>query len=234
MRQLPLYLKLQQLLDGELPEEQYRDMTDLDREFRDLDEIDQQKAEASDEDLELDGLEEGLMATGLDEDTDMSSLIDRKSELEAQLFGDADAPWNDNSDDIQPLRELIESLTNTTGDRGRGGRARPRLERLLRAVEELDPEQKPAPERVAGKSRTPGTHKVVAARRRQLLAEFRSAWKEALSHGPDAESAGPEVAAESPAASSQPARVATPDSTTSAAPVKPQKPPAGTEVPDQG
>ena len=210
MRQLPLYLKLQQLLDGELLEEQYREMTDLDREFRDLDEIDQQKAEASDEDLELDELEEDLMATGLDEDTDLSSLIDRKSELEAQLFGDVGAPWNDNGDDIQPLRELIESLSNTTGGRG----PRPRLERLLRAVEELEPGQKPAQEGIAGKSRTPGARKVVAARRRQLLAEFRSAWKEALSHGPVAESAGPEVAE------------------ASAAPVKPEEPPAGTEVPD--
>lgn len=214
MRQLPLYLKLQQLLDGELLEEQYREMTDLDREFRELDEIDQQKAEASDEDLELDELEEGLMVTGLDEDTDMSSLIDRKSELEAQLFGDADAPWNDNGDDIQPLRELIESLSNTTGGRGRRGHTRPRLERLLRAVEELDPGQKPAQEEIAGKSRAPGSRKVVAARRRQLLAAFRSAWKEALSHGPVAESAGPGAAK------------------ASVAPVKPKNPPAGTEVPD--
>lgn len=215
MRQLPLYLKLQQLLDGELPEEQYREMADLDREFRELDEFDQQKAEASDEDLELDEIEEDLMATGLDEDTDLGSLVDRKSELEAQLFGDVDAPWNDNGDDIQPLRELIESLSNMTGGKGRGGRAGPRLERLLRAVEELEPGQKPAREEIVGKSRTPGARKVVAARRRQLLAEFRSAWKEALSHGPVAESSGPEDA-EAPAAE----------------PVKPGEPPAGTEDPD--
>ncbi len=201
-------------------------MTDLEREFRELDEIDHQKAEASDEDLELDGIEEDLMATTVDDDNDLSSLIDRKTELEAQLFGDTDAPWNDIGDDIQPLRELVDSLSGTTG-----GRARPRLERLLKAVEELDPGQKPAREGVPRKSRTPGARKVVAARRRQLVAEFRSAWKEALSHGPVTESAGPE-AAEAPAASSQPATVAKPDSTQSAAPAKPGEPPPGTEVPD--
>jgi len=206
-------------------------MSDLDREFRELDEIDQQKAEASDEDLELDEIEEDLMATGLDEDTDLSSLIDRKSELEAQLFGDADAPWNDTGDDIQPLRELVDSLSGMAGGKGSGGRARPRMERLLRAVEELNPGQKPAREGVPRRSRTPGARNVVAKRRRQLVAEFRSAWKEALSHGPVAESAGPE-AAEAPAASSQPARVAKPDSTPSAAPADLGKPPDGTEVPD--
>jgi hypothetical protein len=206
-------------------------MSDLDREFRELDEIDQQKAEASDEDLELDGIEEDLMATSSDEDTDLSNLIDRKSELEAQLFGDADAPWNETGDEIQPLRELVENLSSMTGGRGLGGLARPRLERLLRAVEELDPGPKSAREGVRRKSREPGARNVVAVRRRQLLAEFRSAWKEALSHGPVAESTGSE-AAEKPDESSEPAAAATPDSTSSAAPAKPEEPPAGTEVPD--
>ncbi len=206
-------------------------MTNLEREFRELDEIDRQKAEASDEDLDLDEIEEDLMATSVDEDTDLSSLIDRKNELEAQLFGDADAPWNDTGDDIQPLRELIENLTGMTGGKGRGGRARPRLERLLRAVEELDPGQKSAAAAAPGQARTPGARRVVAARRRQLLAEFRSAWKEALSHAPVAESARPE-AARAPAASSQPAGVADPESIPSATPAGPEKPPTGTELPD--
>ncbi len=191
-------------------------MSDLEREFRELDEIDQQKAEATDEDLELDGIEEDLMATSVDEESDLSSLIDRKSELEAQLFGDADAPWNEIGDDIQPLRELVENISGMTG-----GKARPRLERLLRAVEELDPGQKKAGEGVPRKGRTPGARNVVAKRRRQLVAEFRSAWKEALSHSPVAAPAAPETAG-----------IEEPDSTPSAGPAKPEGPPAGSQVPD--
>jgi len=57
-------------------------MSDLDREFRELDEIDQQKAEASDEDLELDEIEEDLMATSIDEDTDSTAIWRRRRAME--------------------------------------------------------------------------------------------------------------------------------------------------------
>lgn len=199
-------------------------MTDLEREFRGLDEIDLQKDEASDEDLELDEIEEDLMTASVDEETDLSGLIDRKNELEAQLFGDADAPWNDTGDEIQPLRALVENLSGMGGGRGWGGRARPRLERLLRAVEELDPGQKPAREGAPWKSWKPGDRNVVAVRRRQLLAEFRSAWKEALSHGPVTDSAGPE-AAEAVAESSEQAGVVSPGQRPSGGPADSGQPP---------
>jgi hypothetical protein len=199
-------------------------MADLEREFRGLDEIDLQKDEASDEDLELDAIEEDLMTASVDDETDLSGLIDRKDELEAQLFGDADAPWNDAGDEIQPLRDLVESLSGTAGGRGWGRRARPRLERLLRAVEELDPGQKPAREEAPWKSWKPGARNVVAVRRRQLLAEFRSAWKEALSHGPVTESTGPE-AAEAATDSSEQAGVVRPDQRSSGGPADSGQPP---------
>jgi hypothetical protein len=228
MRHLPLYLKLQQLVDGELPEEQYREMTDLEREFRELDEIDQQKDEASDEDLELDEIEEDLIATTVDEETDLSGLIDRKNELEAQLFGDEDAPWNDGGKEIQPLRELVENLSGMAGVGGWGGFARPRFQRLLRAIEELDPGQDTAREGGAWKTRKPGARNIVAARRRQLLAEFRDAWKEAVRHGPVAEPAGPEAAEATPEAS-QPAGGVKSDPAPSSGPVDSSQPPGGGE-----
>jgi len=196
MRQLPLYLRLQQLLEGELPEEQYREINDLERVFGELDAVDKQKDDAPDEELDLDEVEGALVDSDAADGSDLTSLLDRKAALEEQLFGAGDSPWSEESAEIRPLRDLLQDLSGATG-KGPRRLGRPRLERLLRAVENLDPDAiegagTGAAPPLLRRLRRKGPN-IVSARRRKLLAEFRTAWTEALSQRPRPD-AGPATA----------------------------------------